>query len=98
MRFDVIIPALDEEATIADVVRSAMEAGARRVVVVDNGSVDQTPKRAVEAGARVVREEIRGYGKHVLAAVDFEDPPGGRFVMEMMDDPQDRCYRQCRPS
>lgn len=92
MRFDVIIPALDEEATIADVVRSAMETGARRVVVVDNGSVDQTPKRAVEAGARVVREEIRGYGQACLSGLKSisEDPP--EWVLfcdgDGADDPQ----------
>lgn len=77
MRFDVIIPALDEEETIATVVRSVMEAGARRVVVVDNGSSDETANRAVEAGADVVREEIRGYGQACLSGLAAlkENPP-----------------------
>ncbi|MGB0647695.1 MAG: glycosyltransferase family 2 protein [Bradymonadia bacterium] len=77
MRFDVIIPALDEEATIGDVVQSAIDAGARRIVVVDNGSIDQTPLRAAEAGADVIRENIRGYGQACLSGLTAlsEDPP-----------------------
>ncbi len=47
----VIIPALDEEATVAAAVRSAIEAGADEVIVVDGGSADATRDRATEAGA-----------------------------------------------
>jgi glycosyltransferase involved in cell wall biosynthesis len=37
------------------------------VVVVDNGSSDRTPEVAAEAGARVVHESRRGYGRALLA-------------------------------
>ena len=42
----VIIPALNEAATIAATVRSAREAGADEVIVVDGGSRDGTPDAA----------------------------------------------------
>ncbi|MGC8875877.1 glycosyltransferase family 2 protein [Thermus sp.] len=58
----VLIPAFNEEATIAQVVRVAREAGFP-VVVADDGSKDETARRAEEAGAEVVRlGENRGKG------------------------------------
>ncbi|MDP1579718.1 MAG: glycosyltransferase family 2 protein [Candidatus Didemnitutus sp.] len=59
----VIIPALNEEATIADVVAGLRELGLERIRVVDNGSTDATVARAREAGAEVVVEARRGYGQ-----------------------------------
>jgi glycosyltransferase involved in cell wall biosynthesis len=53
--FDVVIPARNEEATVAGVVRAALAApGAGRVVVVDDGSGDGTAAAAAGAGAVVV--------------------------------------------
>lgn len=55
MRFDVIIPARDEEPTVGDVVRAARDApGVGAVLVVDDGSVDGTAERAREAGGTVL--------------------------------------------
>lgn len=73
---DVIIPALDEEETIGDVVR-AIPASVRQVVVADNGSTDRTAERATAAGAVVVREPERGYGAACLTALAHlgDDPP-----------------------
>jgi glycosyltransferase involved in cell wall biosynthesis len=39
------------------------------VIVVDNGSTDQTAARARDAGAKVVAETQRGYGRACLAGV-----------------------------
>jgi glycosyltransferase involved in cell wall biosynthesis len=59
--FDVIIPARDEEPTVAGVVRAARgAAGVGRVLVVDDGSYDRTAERAVEAGAIVVQARSPG--------------------------------------
>lgn len=66
----VVIPALDEEETIAGVVRGVPREIASEVIVVDNGSVDRTAERAREAGARVVREPQRGYGRACRAGVE----------------------------
>jgi glycosyltransferase involved in cell wall biosynthesis len=59
----VIIPALNEEATIADVVRKLRELGFERIRVIDNGSSDATAQRARVAGANVLREPQCGYGQ-----------------------------------
>jgi len=63
----VVIPCLDEETTIATVVREVLEQTADEVIVVDNGSKDATAQRARTAGASVIHEPRRGYG-HACAA------------------------------
>ena len=68
-RITVVIPALNEEATIAGVVRAIPREIADEVIVVDNGSDDRTAERAREAGARVVQEPHRGYGRACQAGV-----------------------------
>jgi glycosyltransferase involved in cell wall biosynthesis len=60
----VVIPALNEEEPIADVVRAILATGVPgEVIVVDNGSTDDTAVRARDAGAKVVTEPNRGYGR-----------------------------------
>jgi glycosyltransferase involved in cell wall biosynthesis len=65
----VIIPCLDEEAAIATVVREVLAQGVDEVLVVDNGSTDATAARASAAGARVVAEPRRGYGRACAAGL-----------------------------
>jgi glycosyltransferase involved in cell wall biosynthesis len=65
----VIIPALNEEACIAGVVAAIPREVAGEVIVVDNGSDDETASRARAAGARVVSEPHKGYGRACLAGV-----------------------------
>ena len=65
----VIIPALNEEETIADVVGKVPHEIAREIIVVDNGSDDRTGECAREAGARVIVEPRRGYGRACAAGV-----------------------------
>jgi len=73
-RVTVVIPCLDEEATIAACVRSAW-AGIRaagadgEVLVVDNGSTDRSAELARAEGAVVVDEARRGYGSAYLAGM-----------------------------
>ncbi len=59
----VVIPCLDEQESIGDVVRDVLVQGVNEVIVVDNGSTDATAERARAAGARVVEEPQRGYGR-----------------------------------
>lgn len=68
-RVSAIIPALDEEQAIGQVVREVLQTGIAEVIVADNGSADQTAERARAAGARVVREPLRGYGRACAAGV-----------------------------
>ena len=65
----VVIPCLNEEAAIPAVVAEVLAQGVDEVIVVDNGSTDATAARAREAGARVVSEPQRGYGRACAAGV-----------------------------
>ncbi len=69
MRVSVIIPALNEEEPIAEVVAAIPREIADEVIVVDNGSTDGTAERAHAAGARVIAEPRRGYGRACQAGV-----------------------------
>jgi glycosyltransferase involved in cell wall biosynthesis len=66
-RVVVVIPTLDEEQSIADVVRGIPRAIVSRVIVADGGSRDATAARARAAGADVI-DVGRGYGRACLAA------------------------------
>jgi glycosyltransferase involved in cell wall biosynthesis len=65
----VVIPCLNEEDAIPGVVLEVLAQGVDEVIVVDNGSTDATASRAREAGARVVSEPRRGYGRACGAGV-----------------------------
>ncbi len=65
----VIIPALNEEASLPLVLAALPRALVREVIVVDNASTDRTAEVARAAGARVVREPRRGYGSACLAGI-----------------------------
>ncbi len=74
IRVSVVIPCLDEAATIADCVTTARavleENGlAGEVIVVDNGSSDGSGDLARAAGAVVIEERRRGYGSAYLAGL-----------------------------
>ena len=60
LRITTIIPCLNEEVGIERVLR-AMPEFVDEVIVVDNNSTDRTSEVAVSLGAKVVREEVRGY-------------------------------------
>ena len=59
----VIIAALNEEAAIANVIKAVPRDLADEILLVDNGSSDRTAQVARTAGARVVHEVRRGYGR-----------------------------------
>src|SRR5205807_20814 len=74
MNVSVIIPALNEEEPISDVVRECLATKIpNEIIVVDNGSTDRTAERAREAGARVVTAP-RGYGRACMAGVRTVSP------------------------
>jgi glycosyltransferase involved in cell wall biosynthesis len=71
-RIAAVIPALDEAPSIARVVEGLHRQellASGDIIVVDNGSTDRTGEIARRAGARVVRENRRGYGYACLAGV-----------------------------
>lgn len=79
----VVIPCLNEEAPIAGVVREVLAEGIGEVIVVDNGSTDRTAAVAAAAGARVVSQPLRGYGRACAAGVVAVAP--GTEILCFMD-------------
>jgi glycosyltransferase involved in cell wall biosynthesis len=83
-RISVIIPALNEEQAIAEVVRNlaasladgsfAVSSIVGEILVVDNGSTDNTAIQAAEAGATVIHAPHRGYGRACASGVLAADP------------------------
>jgi glycosyltransferase involved in cell wall biosynthesis len=69
MRTTVIIPALNEAGNIAALVAEVVATAPVAVIVVDNGSTDDTAAAAQSAGAKVVSESRRGYGYACAAGV-----------------------------
>lgn len=70
----VIIAALNEEAAIAQVINSVPQDVADEILVVDNGSKDRTAEVARNAGARVVKEPVPGYGRAFRAGLRSISP------------------------
>ncbi|HLC21498.1 MAG TPA: glycosyltransferase family 2 protein, partial [Candidatus Methylomirabilis sp.] len=62
MKIAAIIPALNEEEAIGQVVSAVPRDLVSEVIVVDNGSTDRTAEVARAAGAMVVPQRERGYG------------------------------------
>jgi glycosyltransferase involved in cell wall biosynthesis len=65
----VIIPACNEEKSIASVLHAIPAAWVDEVIVVDNGSTDATARIAREHGAVVIAEPQKGYGAACLAGI-----------------------------
>lgn len=70
VRVAAIIPVLDEERSIAAAIASLPPDLVDRVIVVDGGSHDTTVERAMAAGAAVVHERRRGYGRACLSGAE----------------------------
>jgi glycosyltransferase involved in cell wall biosynthesis len=68
MKLSIIIPALNEEVGIREVIKQIPMKKLKNmgylpeIIVVDNGSTDRTAEIAKKAGAIVVSQPIRGYG------------------------------------
>lgn len=70
----IVLPCLDEEAALGGVIEEAWQGITLtgltgEVIVVDNGSSDDSPRIAEEHGALVVHESRRGYGSAYLAGL-----------------------------
>ena len=59
----IVIPALNEEAALPPLLAEIPPDIAQYILVVDNGSTDATATVAEKAGATVVSESVRGYGR-----------------------------------
>jgi glycosyltransferase involved in cell wall biosynthesis len=79
----VVIPCLNEAVPVAGVVHDVLAQGVDAVIVVDNGSTDDTAGQAAAAGATVVAEPRRGYGRACAAGVAAV--PAGTEIVCFMD-------------
>ncbi|MEY7851230.1 S-layer glycoprotein N-glycosyltransferase AglJ [Natrarchaeobius sp. A-rgal3] len=71
----VLVPTLEEAATIGDVIDGFYEHGYTNVVVVDGDSSDDTREIASERGAQVFVQSGDGKGQAVREAVEYIDVP-----------------------
>ena len=74
-RISVIIPVFNEQDAIEKVIGDIPSHLPTEIIVVDNGSTDQTAKLAAAMGARIVRENRRGYGSACLAGIAATNNP-----------------------
>ena len=91
----IVIPAKDEELSIAGVVGRLKNAAAwHQIIVVDDGSTDATGARAREAGAHVIRHPYnKGNGAAVKTGARHAD---GEFVLIVDGDGQHHAEDACR--
>ena len=66
----VIIPAFNEEKSIAKVIAEIPDL-VEEIVVVNNNSTDQTVQVSTKAGATVITEKSKGYGYACLKGIDY---------------------------
>ena len=67
---NVIIPVLNESAAISKVIGDIPDF-VQEIIVVDNGSTDTTAEMAKNAGATVLHESKKGYGRACLKGLDY---------------------------
>ncbi|RQH01745.1 S-layer glycoprotein N-glycosyltransferase AglJ [Natrarchaeobius oligotrophus] len=71
----VLVPTLDEAATIGDVIDGFYEQGYANVVIVDGNSDDDTREIASDRGAQVLVQSGDGKGQAVREALEYVDVP-----------------------
>ena len=67
----VIIPAYNEEDSIAKVIQDLPANLVTEIIVVDNNSTDNTSDKAKQAGATVLFQELKGYGNACLMGIEY---------------------------
>ena len=69
-KIKVIIPAYNEEESIANVIND-IPTIVDEIIVISNNSTDKTEENAANAGATVLKESKRGYGYACLKGMDY---------------------------
>ncbi|MBE0411096.1 MAG: glycosyltransferase family 2 protein [Anaerolineales bacterium] len=90
MLISVIVPALNEAESIAEVLKAIPAKRDLEILVVDGGSSDVTVEIAAACGARIIHEPRRGYGRACASGLAAAQ---GTIVVFMdadcADDPRD---------
>lgn len=90
--YALIIPALNEESSVGRLLSQIPRERFTEILVVDNGSTDGTARAAADAGARVIYEARRGYGRACHAGVAALSPLADAVLFmdaDLSDDPSD---------
>ncbi len=85
----IVIPALNEEEALSHLLPELPPHLAQWVIVVDNGSTDATAAVACNAGAIVVNEPARGYGRACWSGFTKASELGAEIVVFMDGDGSD---------
>lgn len=85
----VIIPAYNEEDAIVNVIREIPREIVSEVIVVNNGSKDNTAQVAASAGATVLNEPTAGYGRACLKGIGYLKPSPPDIVVFLDGDYSD---------
>jgi len=91
-RYALLIPALNEAGSIGAVLAQIPRGLFSQIIVIDNGSADNTAEVARAAGAAVAYEPRRGYGQACLAGLKRVHPDTTAVAFmdaDLSDDPAD---------
>ncbi|ODS32240.1 MAG: glycosyltransferase [Candidatus Scalindua rubra] len=91
-KISIIIPALNEEESIGLVLNDIPKDLVKEIIVVDNGSHDNTAIIAKNFGAKVISEPLKGYGSACLKGISKLDKDTDIVVFldaDYSDCPQD---------
>ncbi|MBR9919589.1 MAG: glycosyltransferase family 2 protein [Bacteroidetes bacterium] len=84
-----LIPAYNEAGMIQEVIRDLKEAGFSNVLIVDDGSTDDTYSLALNAGARVLKHVVnRGAGAAVQTGLQYAKQQNWKYLAMMDADGQ----------
>jgi glycosyltransferase involved in cell wall biosynthesis len=84
-----VIPALNEAEVIGEVVCSIPRTLVDQIIVVDNGSTDGTAQAAQRAGAFLISQPTRGYGRACRAGVNAAIQAGADILVFIDGDGSD---------
>lgn len=70
----VIIPVFNEEESLPKVIHDLPTQLIQEIIVVNNGSTDQSAQIAANLGCRVIDESRRGYGQACLTGIEALNP------------------------
>ena len=80
-----IIPAVNEEKSIALVLNAIPKGICTEIIVIDNNSVDNTAAIAKGNGATVLFEKVSGYGITCLKGLNYIRETGGCDIVVFLD-------------
>lgn len=85
----VVIPAYNEEQSIAKVIHEIPNVPIKNIIVVNNGSTDKTQQVVENTGAIALLEERKGYGWACLKGCEYVEQMKGEYLVFLDGDYSD---------